>query len=239
MEGFEAYVNGFVGEVTPSLSVVIVLGKEIIYAKDFGRADGSRDMAATPDTVYQWGSVTKIATAAAIMQLHEKGLIDLDAQVSRYLDYFPAQYPITVRHLLSHSSGLSEPPDFEWVNVRLNGTPMPDLDLVDRAYYEELTGLMFEPGSDSAYVNSDYVTLGQIVAKVSGKPYIQYIQENILTPLGMKTTDFTYKSDAMIKNVASCAVLATEAEAMIATMDEVRGLGDGADFFGESDDQYA
>ncbi len=238
VDEFEAYIKSFVGEVTPSLSVVIALGKDVIYAKGFGMADGPKDMRATPDTVYQWGSVTKIATAAAIMQLREKGLVDLDAPVSRYLDYFPTEYPITVRHLLSHSSGLPEPTEFEWVNVRLNGTPLPDPDLVDRTYYKELTGLMFEPGSDSAYVNPDYVTLGQIVAQVSGKPYIQYIQENILTPLGMKTTDFTYKSDAMINNAAACAVLATEAEAMIATMDRIRGLGDGADFFGETDDQY-
>jgi len=238
VEGFEAYINSFVGETTPALSMVIALGKDVIYAQGFGMADGPKGMRATPDTVYQWGSVAKIATAAAIMQLREKGLIDLDAPVSRYLDYFPAEYPITVRHLLSHSSGLPEPTEFEWVNVRLDGKPLPDPDLVDRTYYEEVTGLMFEPGSDSAYVNPDYVTLGQIVAEVSGKPYIQYIQENILTPLGMKTTDFTYKSDAMIKNAAACAVLATEAEAMIATMDRIRGLGDGADFFGETDDQY-
>ncbi|TKJ47252.1 hypothetical protein CEE34_04685 [Candidatus Aerophobetes bacterium Ae_b3a] len=239
VEGFEAYINSFVGETTPSLSMVIALGKDVIYAKGFGMADGPKGMRATADTVYQWGSVTKIATAAAIMQLREQGLVDLDAPVFQYLDYFPTEYPITVRHLLSHSSGLPEPPEFEWVNVRLNGTPLPDPDLVDRTYYEEVTDLMFEPGSDSAYVNPDYVTLGQIVAKVSGKPYIQYIQENILTPLGMKTTDFTYKSDTMIRDAASCAVLATEAEAMIATLDEVRGLGDGADFFGETDDQYA
>ena len=239
VEGFEAYINTFVGDIPPSLSIVIALGGDVIYANGFGMADGPKGMAATPDTVYQWGSVTKIVTATAIMQLRDQGLIDLDDPVSDYLDYFPAEYPITVRHLLSHSSGLPEPPEFEWVNVRPDGEPLPDPDLVDRTYYEQVTGLMFEPGSDSAYVNPDYVGLGQIVAQVSGQPYIQYVQGNILAPLGMENTDFTYSSEAMIANAAACTVPVAEVEAMIALMDEVRGLGDGADFFRETDDQYA
>jgi CubicO group peptidase (beta-lactamase class C family) len=236
---FEAYVNGFVGDRPPGLSMVIARGGDIIYANGFGLADGPRGMAATPDTVYHWGSITKIATAAAVMQLRDQGLIDLDAPVSAYLDYFPAQYPITVRHLLSHSSGLPEPPEFVWVNLRLDGQPLPDFDLVDRTFYEGVSGLAFEPGSESAYVNPDYLTLGQIVAQVSGQPYIEYVQQHILAPLGMVNTDYTYSLETMIANAAACAVPAAEAAGYISALDEIRGQGDGADYFRETDDRHA
>jgi len=239
VEEFEAYVNSFVGDKPPGLSVVIALGGDVIYAQGFGMADGPRGMAATADTVYHWASITKIVTAVAIMQLREQGLVDLDAPASDYLDYFPIEYPITVRHLLSHSSGLPEPTDFVWVNLRLDGQPLPDFDLVDRTFYEWVTGLMFEPGEENAYVNPDYLTLGQIVAKVSGQPYIEYVQEHILAPLGMENTDFTYSNEARIANAAAGAVPAAEAEGMISLLDELRGLGDGADFFRETDDRDA
>ncbi|MFB3077444.1 MAG: serine hydrolase, partial [Lysobacterales bacterium] len=164
-------------------------------------------------------------------------LLDLDDPVSDYLDYFPAQYPITVRHLLGHSSGLPEPPDYIWVGLRLDGQPPVDPDVIDRTYYEQVPSLMFEPGSDNAYVNTDMVTLGQIVAEVSGLLYTEYVQEHILAPLGMENTDFTYSSDAMIANAAAGAVPLAQAEVMIAVLDEARG--NGADFFRETDDQYA
>ena len=199
----------------------------LVYSKGFGLADGPKELPAAPDTVYHWGSVTKTVTAAAIMQLREQGLLDLDAPVSDYLEYFPAQYPITVRRLLTHSSGLPEPMNFVWENLRLHGQPLPDFDLIDRTFYAELTDLMFEPGSQSGYVNPDYLTLGQIVAAVSGQPYVEYVQEHILTPLGMEDTDFTYSNNAMIANAAACTVPVADAERYITLLDEIRGLGDG------------
>jgi CubicO group peptidase (beta-lactamase class C family) len=231
-------MNSFVGDIPPGLSIAIALGEDVIYANGFGMADGPKGMAATPDTVYQWGSVTKTVTATAIMQLRDQGLINLDAPVSDYLDYFPAEFPITVRHLLGHSSGLPEPPDFVWVNLRLDGQSPVDPDLADRTYYEQAPSLMFEPGSDNSYVNPDMVTLGQIVAEVSGQPYMEYVREHILAPLSMENTDFNYSSEAMIANAASGSVPLDEVEPMIALLDEIRGLGDGADFVRETDDQY-
>ena len=236
---FEAYINSFVGEVPAGLSIAIALGNDILYAQGFGMADGPKGMAATPDTVYQWSSVTKIATATAIVQLYDQGLLDLDAPVSDYLDYFPAEYPITVRQLLTHSAALPDPGGFVPLNLNLDGKPLPDPDGLARKYYEEFTGLMFEPGSASRYSNLDYMTLGQIVAEVSGQPYVEYVQEHLLGPLGMESTDFTHSSEAMIANAAAGAFPAAEAEALIAMLDEIRGLGDGADFIRETDDRHA
>jgi len=238
VEEFETYVNSFVGTGPPGLSMVIVLGEEVIYEQGFGMADGPKEMPATPSTVYHWGSVTKTVTATAVMQLREQGLIDLDAPVSDYLDYFPSEYPITVRHLLTHSSGLPESVDFLMVTLRLDGQPLPNFDSVDRESYEGISNLMFEPGSQSAYVNPTYMTLGQVVASVSGQPYVEYVSEHILNPLGITNTDFTYSNDFIKTNAAAPAVSVNEAETLISLIDESRGLGDGADFFRETGENY-
>ena len=239
VEEFEAYMGSVVGDKPPALSIVIALGGDILYAKGFGMADGPRGMAATPDTVYQWASMTKIVTATAIMQLYEKGLVDLDAPVSRYLTCFPIEHSITVRQLLSHSAGLPEPTDYVPFNLRLESQSLPDPDLWARRYLDEFTGPIFEPGSASAYSSPNSVILGQIVAEVSGKSYIEYARENILIPLGMKTTDFTYSSEAMISKAAAGAFPADEVESVIAMLDEIRGRGDGADFVREVDGDLA
>jgi len=206
VEAFETYVNTFVGTSPPGLSTAIGLKDKVLYKQGFGLADGPRGTSVTPDTVFYWGSVTKTVTATAIMQLREQGLINLDTLVSEYLDYFPAEYQITVRHLLTHSSGLPEPQDYIMVNLRLKGQPLPDFDALDREFYEGVPTLMFEPGSQSAYSNPNMVTLGQVVAAVSGQPYIEYVQEHILNPLGMTNTDFTYSNDFMETNAATPAV---------------------------------
>jgi CubicO group peptidase (beta-lactamase class C family) len=239
VQEFESYMATVVGDKPPALSIAIALGGDVIYAKGFGMADGPKGIAAAPDTVYQWGSTSKIVSATCIMQLYEKGLVDLDAPVSRYLDYFPTEYPITVRQVLSHSSGLPEPTDYIPLNLRLEGQSLPDPDLWARKYLDELTGLIFEPGSASAYSSPNSVLVGQIVAEVSGKSYIEYARENILIPLGMKTTDFTYSSQAMISKAAAGAFSPDEVEGFIAMLDGIRGRGDGADFIREVDGNLA
>lgn len=238
VEEFEAYVGEVVGDIPPALSMAISLGADVIYANGFGVADGPRGMVAEADTVYQWGSVAKIVTAVATMQLYEQGLVDLDAPVADYLDYFPAEHGITVRYLLNHSAGLPEPPYHSEINVRLDGQPLADADLIDRTHYETFTAPSFEPGSSAAYSNVHYVTLGQIVATVSGQPYVEYVREHILKPLGLANTDFNF-SETMIAKAAAGAVPAAAQDPITAALDEIRGLGDGADYFRESDGHHA
>jgi len=236
---FESYVNDIVGLRPPALSIAIATTDGLIYAQGFGMADRPEDIQATSDTVYFWGSITKTVTATAIMQLREQGLVDLEAPVSDYLDYFPAQHGITVWNLLTHSSGLPEPKDWLPRHLRLEGQPLPDADVMDRDYYAELTDLMFEPGSQSAYANPDFVTLGQIVAAVSGQSYVEYVREHILGPLGMVNTDFEYSTDSMVTQAAAPATSLSNQEAMITIIDDARGLGDATSFFRESDENTA
>jgi D-alanyl-D-alanine carboxypeptidase len=239
VEDFEAYVNTLVGDNPPGLSILINLGGEVLYSKGFGTADGPNEMAAEPDTVFPWGSMTKMATGTAIMQLVDQGLVELDAPLSDYLDYFPAEHGITVRQLLDHSSGLREPVDFLLPSLSLDGQTLPDPDRIAKEYLEGFSGPMFEPGSASAYGNPNYVMLGQIVAAVSGQPYIEYVKEHILEPLGMENTDFTYSNQAMVAKAAAPAFPAGLVEDFIAMLDRARGLGDGAEFIREVDDRFA
>jgi len=236
---FETYVNEIVGLQPPALSIAIAMADDVIYSQGFGMADRSEGVQATAETVYFWGSITKTVTATAIMQLREQELVDLDAPVSEYLDYFPAEHGITVWNLLTHSSGLPEPQDWLPKHLRLEGQPLPDADAMDREYYAELEGLMFEPGTTSAYANPDFVTLGQIVEAVSGQPYVEYVREHILIPLGMEATDFEYSTETMLTAAAAPATSLANREAMIAIIDDVRGLGDAASFFRETDEDNA
>ena len=90
IEDFEAYVNSFVGDIPPGLSILITLGGDVLYGKGFGMADGQNNVMAERDTVYLWGWMTKIVTGVAIMQLVDQGLVDLEGELGRpevrYLD---------------------------------------------------------------------------------------------------------------------------------------------------------
>jgi CubicO group peptidase (beta-lactamase class C family) len=116
---------------------------------------------------------------------------------------------------------------------------LPDPDRIAKEYLEGFSGPMFEPGSASAYGNPHYLMLGQIVAAASGQPYVEYVKEHILEPLGMENTDFTYSSQAMIDKAAAPSFPADLVEDFVAMMDRARGLGDGAEFIREVDDRSA
>jgi CubicO group peptidase (beta-lactamase class C family) len=173
------------------------------------------------------------------MQLVDQGLVDLDAPASDYLDYFPAEYGITVRQLLGHSSGLDAPVEFDIANLNLDGQPLTDPDRAAREFLEGLSKLMFEPGSSAFYSNPGFVMLGQIVAEVSGQPFVEYVRENILRPLGMVNTDFAYSNQAMITKAAGHAFRAADVENFIPMIDQVKGPVSGAELIREVDDRFA
>lgn len=169
----------------PGLSLAAVLEGKVVLARGYGLANVELNVRATPDTVYEIGSITKQFTATAIMLLVEEGKIGLDDKISRYLDGTPdAWKDITVRHLLTHTSGIKD------------YTEVPDVDKLWRNDYTHdailklVTGtpLAFQPGEKWAYCNTGYFLLGMIVEKVSGKPYGEFVAERIFKPLGMTAT---------------------------------------------------
>ena len=221
VEDIEAYLNDLVTFGTPpGISLVVVKGGKTVYSHGFGLADGPNNVPANPATVYHWYSVTKIPTAIAILQLQEQGLLDLDDPVVDYLPFFEVTYPstssqpVTIRHLLNHSSGMPDaiPAIYGWVHhpedPSVNQTDLIKGKLPD---YAKLT---FEPGTDTSYSNVGYMVLGAVIEEVSGQYYEDYVLQHILQPLNMDLTNFTY-TDAMLSNAAAGSHLSLEFQALL------------------------
>jgi CubicO group peptidase (beta-lactamase class C family) len=175
----------------PGFSLAIVQDGEVIYAQGFGSRDLARTLPATPDTLYGIGSCTKSFVALAVMQLVEKGKIKLTDPAS---DYVPFRLglkgkPITIHHLLSHSSGL---PNLATSTIGLSrgvgidlGVPWGTANDFYRVVNKANAEIAAPPGERFFYSNEGYRVIGNIIQEVSGTPFHEYIHRNILEPLGM------------------------------------------------------
>jgi D-alanyl-D-alanine carboxypeptidase len=194
----ERYVDSIIASGDPpGISIVAVREDGPIYARGFGWADQPRGRSATSETVYQWWSITKILTAVAVLQLVERGDVDLDAPVKRYLGFFEPKNsddydPPTVRQLLSHSACLNDVglAIVGWVHFQAADRPR-QLEFAEEKLREHAK-LVCEPGSEGRYTNLGYIALGALIEKVSGQSYESYVREHIFEPLQMKHTDFVY-----------------------------------------------
>jgi len=172
----------------PGLSIAIVKDQDIIYKKGFGVTDLEKKSPAVPETVYSICSISKLFTAIAIMQLWEAGKLRLDDSVSMHLSSFNLRQqfaesgPITVRSLLTHSSGLPRESDFPyWTDFKFPAQKEVAEKLgTQQTLYPSSTYLQ--------YSNLGLTLLGEIVSKVSGMPYEKYVEENILKPLRLAHT---------------------------------------------------
>ena len=167
-------------------AVSVVKDGGLFFAKGYGYADLENKIPVDPEqTGFRIGSVTKLFTWTAVMQLVEQGKLDLDADVNTYLDFrIPATYPepITLRHLLTHTSG------FEQIRTDMLVSNADDLVPAREFLVSHMAVRVRPPGVCVAYSNYNSDLAGYIVARVSGRPYDQYIQERILDPLGMAHT---------------------------------------------------
>ncbi len=169
----------------PGLAIGVVRNGKLIYAKGFGVAKLGGNTPVTSKSLFHMASVTKTFVATAVMQLVEKGKIDLDAPVTRYLPYFRLNderyHVITIRQMLSHMSGIPDTVNYNWDKPEYDAGA---LERFVRSVADQK--LVFAPGEKFAYSNTAYEMLGDVIAKVSGESFEDYVQHNILTPLGMK-----------------------------------------------------
>jgi D-alanyl-D-alanine carboxypeptidase len=167
----------------PGLALKVVWhGKEIKTAA-YGFANLEWDVPATPETVFEIGSVTKQFTAACILLLAEQGKLSLDDKISKYLQNTPASWTnITIRHLLTHTSGVKNYTGLDGFELSRHLTQAQFI-----AQIGELP-LVFAPGEKFSYCNTGYNLLGYIIENVSGKKYWEFLSENILGPLKMSAT---------------------------------------------------
>jgi CubicO group peptidase (beta-lactamase class C family) len=168
----------------PGVSVAIVREGKVVKADGYGLANAELNVRATPQTVYQIGSVSKQFIAAGIMLLVQDGRMGLDDKASTYLAGTPAAWQaITVRHLLTHTAGIiNEPPAFDPFKIQ------SDADLVKSAY---AAPLLFVPGTDWTYSNTGYFALAEIIRVVSGEPWDAFLQKRLFQPLAMTATRTT------------------------------------------------
>ena len=178
------------------LAVGVVRNGSLEFFCGHGVADIASNAPVSEDTIFRVGSITKTFTAIAVMQLHEQGLVGLDAPASEYLRVYrliPARGsfgPATVRHLLTHTAGIREvlhpsgvvrPLFGETVAA---GRPVPSL----AGFYRRGLRIDAEPGSRFRYTDHGFATLGQIVEDVTGQRLDRYLREHIFVPLGMAST---------------------------------------------------
>lgn len=187
-EHFDRYLTAMEKNKGFRGAVLVAKEGEILFNKGYGYANYEEKIKNTPDTLFAIGSITKQFTAMAIMQLYEKGLLDLEDAVSKYLPDVIEGDNITIRHLLTHTSGLVNYTDF--LLEMVEAPEDTSIDFVLGLFKDE--PLIFEPGTQWQYSNSGYVLLGYIVEKVSGVSYDEYLKENIFKPLEMNNTGTYY-----------------------------------------------
>lgn len=167
----------------PSLSVAVVKDGQIAYLKAYGDARLEPKTVAAPEMRYSIGSISKQFTAAAILLLQEQGKLSLDDKVSKFLPDLTRANEVTVRQLLSHTSGYQDywPQDYVMPMMLQPVTAQKIMDGWARK------PLDFDPGTKWQYSNTNYVIAGVIIERASGKSLLEFMQEKIFTPLGMKS----------------------------------------------------
>jgi len=213
-------------------SVLLAKGDQALFSKSYGYADLEWQNTFTPDTKFRIGSITKQFTAACILLLQEEGKLKTSDPVSRFVPNAPAAWKdITLRNLLTHTSGIH------------NYTDLPDFPkkMALPAKPEEIVApiltmpLDFAPGEKFSYSNTNYIILGMVVEKASGKPYAEFLQERIFRPLGMndsgyetpkvvahRATGYVYKKAVMMDAEPIDMTVPFAAGALYSTPDDLR-----------------
>ena len=179
----------------PGVSLAVIRNGEIVFAKGYGLANVEHQVPVKPETIFQSGSMGKQFTATAVMLLMEEGKLALDDKISKYVSEAPETWRnITIRHLLTHTSGMTDyPPDFDFRR-----------DYTEDELYEHAKRipLAFQPGEKWSYSNLGYLMLGILIHKASGKFYGDFLQERVFKPLNMTTARVISEAD-IIPNRAS------------------------------------
>jgi len=179
----------------PGLSLAVIRDGRTIVAKGYGLANVEHQIPVKPETVFQSGSIGKQFTATAIMILVEEGRLSLDDKISKHFADTPASWKnITVRHLLTHTSGMADfPPDFD---VRRDYT---DEELFA---YIKAVPLTYQTGAKWDYTAFGYVFSGILVRRLTGKFYGDFLRERVFQPLGMKTARVISEADIIPNRAA-------------------------------------
>ena len=179
----EALVNAEMAkQKIPGMTLAVVSGRQVRWAAGFGTQDVENNVAARPATVYRLGSISKPITAVAVMQLYERGKIDLDAPVQKYCPAFPEkQWPVTTRLVLGHLAGIRHyKSDEEFNSTRFYASVAEGLSMFKD------DPLLSEPGTKYNYTTHGYSVLGCVVEGASGQKFADFVTENVFKPAAME-----------------------------------------------------
>jgi len=178
----EAVIQEMDRESIPGLSIAVMADNKICFSRGFGFADTENSVEAVPMTLFRTASIAKPITAAAVMHLAEKGMLDLDTPVQEYVPRFPEKkWPVTSRQLLRHTAGIRH---YNNDNERLNTEYFDSL--TDALVFFKDDPLLFEPDTDYSYSSFGYNLLGCTAEGAGGKPFVSLIQEVVFDPAEMK-----------------------------------------------------
>ena len=192
------YVNGEMrAEKIPGVALGVARDGQNVKARGYGLANVELDAPVKAETLFQTGSVGKQFTSAAVMMLVEEGKVGLDDKISKYFTGTPAAWKdITVRNLLTHTSGIA---DYTSDTLEKKSEPFINMrqDYTEEELYQKLITLPldFPPGSKWSYSNSGYLLLGVLIHKVTGEFYGDFLQQRIFRPLGMVSTRIISEAD--------------------------------------------
>jgi CubicO group peptidase (beta-lactamase class C family) len=172
-------------------SVLVAKGSEVVLNKGYGSANLEWDVPNSPATKFRLGSITKQFTAASILLLQERGKLNIQDPLKKYMADAPAAWDkITIYHVLTHTSGI---PSFTSFPEYAKWEPFAVTPAEEVAWFRDKP-LDFAPGEKWSYSNSGYVLVGYLIEKVAGESYEKFVRENIFTPLGMQDSGYDSNS---------------------------------------------
>jgi len=187
----------------PGLALAVIKDGQTVIAKGYGLANVEHQVPVKPETIFQSGSTGKQFTATAVMMLVEEGKLSLDDKITKFFPDSPQAWQnITVRHLLSHTSGMTDyPQDFDLRR-----------DYTEDELYQRIKpiALAFQPGEKWSYSNLAYVMLGILIHKVSGKFYGDFLQARVFKPLEMTTARVISEADIVPNRAAGYRIVNRE-----------------------------
>ena len=181
---------------SPGLSAAVAVDGVIVWTGASGLADVENRVPATPESVYRIASISKPIASTAVMQLAEQGALDIDAEVQTYFPSFPEkEYPITIRHLMTHTSGIRHYNPGE-MDMKEHFDTVEAGTVIFRD-----DPLLFEPGTDYSYSTYAYNILAGVVEQVSGQSFDAYLRENVWDPAAMEATYLEHQGDLVPNRV--------------------------------------
>lgn len=210
---------------SPGCAVGASIGAEPVLTAAYGMSDLEHDSRLTPESIFEPGSVTKQFTAAAVLLLAQQGKLSLDDPIRKYIPELPSvDAPITVRHMLNHTSGLRDWGSIagiaDWPRTTRAHTHTHVLDILSRQ-----RTLNYPPGAEYSYSNSGYNLAAILVGRVAGKSLADFTRESIFTPLGMNSTSWRDDFRRIVKGRAIAYQQAGNSVRQLMPFEDVHGNG--------------